>query len=89
VFESIVDIKDIMSYPNKEQRTKCYTARDGLWSCLDTNEDNIKKCVEFRKQFENFCPKQWVTHFDRKREYLKYKDQIENKGYEPIDETKS
>ena len=49
-----------MSYPNKEQRSKCYTARDGLWNCLDVNEDNKDKCLDFRKQFENFCPQQWV-----------------------------
>ncbi|XP_054154085.1 cytochrome c oxidase assembly factor 6 homolog [Oppia nitens] len=79
-----------MSYPNKEQRTKCYTARDDLWKCLDDNGDNAGsgagKCSQFRKLFETQCPPQWVTHFDRKRDYLKYKDKIENDGYEPIDE---
>ncbi|CAG2101028.1 unnamed protein product [Medioppia subpectinata] len=79
----------MMSYPNKEQRTKCYTARDGLWNCLDTNEDNREKCLQIRKAFEDQCPPQWVTHFDRKREYLKYKDKIENEGFEPIDQTKN
>jgi hypothetical protein len=24
-----------------------------------------------------------VKHFDRKREYLKFKDRIQNEGYEP------
>lgn len=72
-----------MSFPNKVTRTKCWAARDELWTCLDKNNDEAKVCKSYRAMFEKECPDQWVLHFDRKRDYLKYKEQI-SKGYEPI-----
>lgn len=79
-----------MSFPTKEERTRCWGARDKYWECLDKNEgankDNV--CKEFRQLYEKSCTSQWVKHFDRKRNYLIFKEKIEKEGYEPLDETK-
>ncbi|XP_077522757.1 cytochrome c oxidase assembly factor 6 homolog isoform X3 [Amblyomma americanum] len=69
-----------MSFPNKEQRQKCWDSRDRYWECLDRNADDASRCTETRSFYESRCPSQWVKHFDRKREYLKFKDKIENDG---------
>ncbi|KAG5309931.1 COA6 factor, partial [Pseudoatta argentina] len=68
-----------MSFPNKEDRIKCWSRRDEYWQCLDEGKSQAE-CIEFRKQYEKFCPSQWVKHFDRKRDYLKFKEQIETGG---------
>jgi len=75
-----------MSFPNKEERKRCWDSRDRYWECLDANGDDQKRCQESRSQYEKFCPTQWVKHFDRKRQYLQFKDKIQNEGYEPIEE---
>ena len=71
-----------MSFPNKEERTKCWNCRDDYWKCLDEGKPDTE-CKKFREQYEKFCPALWVKHFDRKREYLKFKEQIEQGGYVP------
>lgn len=78
-----------MSFPTKEERTKCWSARDKYWECLDKNGPNPKEsvCAEFRKMFETSCSAQWVKHFDRKKSYLVFKEKIEKDGYEPLTET--
>lgn len=75
-----------MAFPTKEERTKCWNARDKYWECLDKNGSDEKStaCVEFRKLFESSCSSQWVKHFDRRRNYLIFKDKIEKDGYEPL-----
>ncbi|XP_065303227.2 cytochrome c oxidase assembly factor 6 homolog [Dermacentor albipictus] len=78
-----------MSFPNKEQRQKCWDSRDRYWECLDKNADNANRCTEMKSQYETHCPSQWVKHFNRKREYLQFKDKIENEGYEPLDDPKT
>lgn len=30
-----------------------------------------------------------VTHFDRKKDYLKFKDRMEKEGYEPINDSET
>ncbi|KAJ8922516.1 hypothetical protein NQ315_007546 [Exocentrus adspersus] len=73
-----------MSFPTKEERSRCWDARDKYWECLDKSkgkgqsEGNL--CKEFRNIYEKSCSAQWVKHFDRKRSYLIYKDKIENEG---------
>ncbi|XP_023012253.2 cytochrome c oxidase assembly factor 6 homolog isoform X2 [Leptinotarsa decemlineata] len=71
-----------MSFPTKEERAQCWSSRDEYWSCLDKNKssegDNI--CMEFRKMYEKNCTAQWVKHFDRKRNYLLFKEKIEKDG---------
>nr|CAH0100649.1 unnamed protein product [Daphnia galeata] len=69
-----------MSFPDKEKRQKCWDSRDRYWECLDKSGDQIEKCVEVRTLYEATCPSQWVKHFDRKREYLKFKERIQNDG---------
>lgn len=79
-----------MSFPNKEDRAKCWDARDKYWSCLDNTKGEKKDsvCTEFRKVYEQSCPAQWVKHFDRKKDYLVFKEQIGKQGYEPLSEEK-
>jgi len=75
-----------MSFPIKSEREKCWASRDELWKCMDANKkDPSSACAQFRAAYESACPTQWVKHFDRKREYLKFKDRIENDGYEPLE----
>ncbi|KAJ6218487.1 hypothetical protein RDWZM_009644 [Blomia tropicalis] len=77
-----------MSFPKKEQRTKCYSARDEYWNCLDQNQDKNEKeadqvCSKFRNLFEQQCPAQWVSHFSRKYKYLKFKEKMDA-GFDPV-----
>lgn len=78
-----------MSFPNKEERTKCWSSRDDFWKCLDANKINettpTGPCADFRKTYEQSCSPQWVKHFDRKRSYLQFKEKIEKHGYEPLE----
>ncbi|KAF7996647.1 hypothetical protein HCN44_002293 [Aphidius gifuensis] len=70
-----------MSFPSKTDRENCWNHRDEYWKCLDSKK-NEKDCQELRNQYVKFCPSQWVKHFDRKREYNKFKEQIEkDPGY--------
>ena len=45
-------------------------------------ENNATKCVLYYFSFQ-------VKHFDRKRNYLKFKEQIEKDGYKPLDSNES
>lgn len=38
-----------------------------------------------RDIFEKMCPSTWVKHFDRKRDYEKFKNKILNEGIDPLD----
>ncbi|XP_066146548.1 cytochrome c oxidase assembly factor 6 homolog [Euwallacea fornicatus] len=68
-----------MSFPTKEERARCWGARDKYWECLDGKGEEAQ-CKEFRQLYEKSCSAQWVKHFDRKRNYLIYKEQIEKHG---------
>jgi len=72
------------SAPTKAERELCWSARDEYWQCLDKNKDDASKCKEHRQRFESDCTKTWLKYFDRRRDYLKYKDKIEKEGFEPI-----
>lgn len=81
-----------MSFPDREQRKKCWDTRDKYWECLDNlnvkeRAEKPKACIEFRKMFESSCPPQWVIHFDRKRDFNIFKEKMQKEGYEPIKET--
>lgn len=78
----------VMSFPTKEERAKCWGARDQYWECLDKSSNKQDSCTEYRKLFEKSCLTQWVQHFDRKRNYLRFKEKIEKEGYEPLDDKK-
>ncbi|KAJ8952406.1 hypothetical protein NQ318_014498 [Aromia moschata] len=72
----------VMSFPTKVERSLCWEARDKYWECLDNKKESDKDsiCVEFRKVYEKSCSSQWVKHFDRKRNYLQFKEKIEKDG---------
>lgn len=69
-----------MSFPTKEERARCWGARDKYWECLDEQKGTENACTEFRKVYEKSCAAQWVKHFDRKRNYLQFKEKIEKHG---------
>lgn len=53
--------------PTREDRVKCYNARDTYWKCLDSNElisDPKSKidCEQLRKTFTENCPQVWVSN---------------------------
>ncbi|XP_053670239.1 cytochrome c oxidase assembly factor 6 homolog [Anopheles nili] len=86
-----------MSFPDKDAREKCWTARDQYWACLDkyapeyqctSQAPEPKECLHLRKLYQQGCPAQWVKHFDRKRTYEQFKQKMA-KGYEPLNETKN
>jgi len=77
-----------MSFPDKAARQACWDARDQLWACLDAHAEDMGPCRALRDRYETSCPGSWVKHFDRKRSYLKFKDKIQNEGYEPVTEEK-
>ncbi|XP_046384224.1 cytochrome c oxidase assembly factor 6 homolog isoform X2 [Ischnura elegans] len=72
-----------MSFPTKDERKKCWDARDKYWSCLDVAPEEKEQCLQLRKLYETSCPAQWVKHFDRKRTYLQFKEKIEKDGSQP------
>lgn len=54
---------------NARKRELCYGARDAFHKCLDTlPEDPEKECGGQKKSFEQFCPKSWVSYFEKQRE---------------------
>ncbi|XP_051153187.1 cytochrome c oxidase assembly factor 6 homolog [Leptopilina boulardi] len=72
-----------MTFLDKEKREICWNNRDVYWNCLDKNEDSESLCAQFRKHYEKTCPIQWVKHFDRRREYNKFKEEMEKTGKVP------
>lgn len=74
--------------PNQAERQKCWSTRDVFWKCLDENEKEPSKCHEERKLFEDSCKKTWVKYFDRRREYLKFKERLEKGEVDPVDQVK-
>ncbi|XP_055842888.1 cytochrome c oxidase assembly factor 6 homolog [Episyrphus balteatus] len=83
-----------MSFPTKDERAKCWKARDDFWACLDTHapghqstsgEAVPKQCADLRKLYEKSCPSQWVKHFDRKRTYEQFKEKV-SKGFDPLEQ---
>lgn len=52
-----------MSFPNKQDRVNCWSRRDEYWQCLDEGKSEVQ-CMQFRKQYEKFCPSQWVSITD-------------------------
>ncbi|KPP62269.1 C1orf31-like [Scleropages formosus] len=70
--------------PNALQRRACWAARDELWRCLDEkSDDDAALCDAFRKVFEAKCPAQWVKYFNKRRDFLKFKEKINSDGFEP------
>ncbi|KAL4660311.1 hypothetical protein GN956_G431 [Arapaima gigas] len=76
-----------MSAPSSAQRKACWGARDQFWKCLDDSSDDVDLCDKFRKVFEANCPSQWVKYFNKRRDFLKFKEKIQTDGFEPSQQT--
>ncbi|XP_036374181.1 cytochrome c oxidase assembly factor 6 homolog [Megalops cyprinoides] len=76
-----------MAAPNSAQRRACWDARDKFWKCLDVNDDNTAACEQFQKDFQASCPAQWVNYFNKRRDFLKYKEKLQSEGFEPTDQS--
>uniref|UniRef100_A0A8C3F964 Cytochrome c oxidase assembly factor 6 homolog n=1 Tax=Chrysemys picta bellii TaxID=8478 RepID=A0A8C3F964_CHRPI len=72
-----------MSAPSMEERKACWGARDEYWKCLDENMEDASRCQKLRCSFESRCPQQWVKYFDKRRDFLKYKEQLQAGEYQP------
>ncbi|XP_025039894.1 cytochrome c oxidase assembly factor 6 homolog isoform X1 [Pelodiscus sinensis] len=72
-----------MSAPSMEERKACWGARDEYWKCLDENTEDAARCQKLRCSFESRCPQQWVKYFDKRRDFLKYKEQLQAGEYQP------
>uniref|UniRef100_A0A8C8SHI0 Cytochrome c oxidase assembly factor 6 homolog n=1 Tax=Pelusios castaneus TaxID=367368 RepID=A0A8C8SHI0_9SAUR len=72
-----------MSAPSMAERKACWGAKDEYWKCLDENKEDASTCQKFRSSFESRCPQQWVKYFDKRRDFLKYKEQLEAGEYQP------
>ena len=55
-------------------------------SCLRSSNENEAECVNPRKLFADLCPPTWVSHFDRKFQYEKFKANLAKGGYEELDQ---
>ncbi|XP_076442273.1 cytochrome c oxidase assembly factor 6 homolog [Babylonia areolata] len=78
-----------MSFPKSDERKKCWAARDDYWQCLEDGQEDRAKCTAQRSLFETNCTKQWVKYFDRRRDYLKYKEKMEKGGCDPVEAAKA
>jgi len=67
--------------PSKAERELCWLAKDAYWSCLSTTGKD-EPCAKLREDFETNCKKAWVKHFDRQREFQKFKAAAEKKRNE-------
>ena len=82
------DPKKGEKFMKKAERKQCWDARDEYWSCLDkylaSGDDSAVKeqCKQFRDKYTEFCPPTWVTHFDRKYRYEKFKVLLKTEGFQ-------
>ncbi|XP_034019224.1 cytochrome c oxidase assembly factor 6 homolog [Thalassophryne amazonica] len=74
-----------MAAPNASERKACWDAKDRLWKCLDDNDGKAASCQSLQSEFEAKCPAQWVKYFTRRREFLKYKENLESQGFTPAE----
>lgn len=70
----------------KAEREQCWKAKDAFWKCMEVNHDNSDLCANNRQMFVQNCPPTWVTHFDRKYQYEKFKAEAAKMGYQKLDE---
>ena len=69
----------------KAERQACWGARDQFWDCMKATGEKGEMCTKPRKMFEELCPPTWVTHFDRKFQFEKFKSKLAESGYESQD----
>uniref|UniRef100_A0A2K5EDF6 Cytochrome c oxidase assembly factor 6 homolog n=1 Tax=Aotus nancymaae TaxID=37293 RepID=A0A2K5EDF6_AOTNA len=72
-----------MAAPSMKERQVCWGARDEYWKCLDENTDDASQCKKLRSSFESSCPQQWIKYFDKRRDYLKFKEKFEAGEFQP------
>ncbi|XP_031993482.1 cytochrome c oxidase assembly factor 6 homolog isoform X1 [Hylobates moloch] len=72
-----------MAAPSMKERQVCWGARDEYWKCLDENLEDASQCKKLRSSFESSCPQQWIKYFDKRRDYLKFKEKFEAGQFEP------
>ncbi|XP_020741768.1 cytochrome c oxidase assembly factor 6 homolog isoform X1 [Odocoileus virginianus] len=72
-----------MAAPSMKERQACWGARDEYWKCLDENTEDASKCKKLRSSFESSCPQQWIKYFDKRRDYLKFKEKFEAGDFQP------
>ncbi|XP_053315801.1 cytochrome c oxidase assembly factor 6 homolog [Spea bombifrons] len=72
-----------MAAPTAKERKACWDSRDQYWKCLDDNNDDQSKCQTLRHCFENLCPAQWIKYFDKRRDYLKFKEKVQAGEFQP------
>ncbi|KAB0407388.1 hypothetical protein E2I00_019960, partial [Balaenoptera physalus] len=72
-----------MAAPSMKERQACWGARDEYWKCLDENTEDASQCKKLRSSFESSCPQQWIKYFDKRRDYLKFKEKFEAGEFQP------
>ncbi|XP_011372254.1 cytochrome c oxidase assembly factor 6 homolog [Pteropus vampyrus] len=72
-----------MAAPSMKERQVCWGARDEYWKCLDENTEDASQCKKLRRSFEASCPQQWIKYFDKRRDYLKFKEKFEAGQFQP------
>ncbi|XP_003133065.1 cytochrome c oxidase assembly factor 6 homolog isoform X1 [Sus scrofa] len=72
-----------MAAPSMKERQACWGARDAYWKCLDENTEDASQCKKLRSSFESSCPQQWIKYFDKRRDYLKFKEKFEAGEFQP------
>ncbi|KAG8516659.1 Cytochrome c oxidase assembly factor 6 [Galemys pyrenaicus] len=76
-----------------KERQVCWGARDEYWKCLDENKEDSSQCKKLRSSFESSCPQQWypfsqqIKYFDKRRDYLKFKEKFEAGQFQPSQTT--
>ncbi|EPZ35406.1 hypothetical protein ROZALSC1DRAFT_29533 [Rozella allomycis CSF55] len=71
---------------NKEQRDKCYEAKDLYFKyCNSYEKEDSDDCIKLNEHFAQSCPESWVVHFKELRmrevEYQKRYDEYKKQGY--------
>ncbi|VUZ39024.1 unnamed protein product [Hymenolepis diminuta] len=64
--------------PSKEEREKCWAARDEFWKCMKSIYEhgplvpgaprpkvNYDKCRDLRRAYKSVCPRTWINVFDK------------------------
>ncbi|XP_036120734.1 cytochrome c oxidase assembly factor 6 homolog [Molossus molossus] len=76
-----------MAARSRKDRQACWGARDAYWTRLDENTEDTSQCKKLRRSFESICPQQWTKYFDKRRDYLKFKEKFEAGQFQPSEKT--
>ncbi|KAF9450459.1 hypothetical protein P691DRAFT_701170 [Macrolepiota fuliginosa MF-IS2] len=58
--------------PSRQNRQKCWEARDSYFGCLDRANvvkagDEGTACTKEKQLYENNCAKSWIAYFNQRR----------------------